>query len=42
VQKIDIGIALCHFLSIVDGKCSIENPGIAVPDGTEYVATVTL
>lgn len=42
VQKIDMGIALCHFLSIVDGECAIENPGISVPDGTEYVATITI
>lgn len=42
VQKIDIGIALCHFLSFIDGKCSLENPDITVPDGTEYVATITI
>ncbi|MBR0382234.1 MAG: nitroreductase [Eubacterium sp.] len=41
VQAIDIGIAICHFMSVTDGKFSIEDPGIKVDDKTEYIATVT-
>ena len=43
VQKIDMGIALCHFMSIIDGKCKIENPNISTPDDiVEYIATVVI
>ncbi len=42
VQKIDLGIALCHLMCVTGGKCEISDPGIAVPEGTEYVATVTV
>lgn len=42
VQKIDMGIALCHFMSVADGKFSVEDPGITVPANTEYIATVTV
>ena len=46
LQKIDVGIALCHFAMGLDeaGKpyeISAADPGIAVPDGVEYIATVT-
>ena len=40
VQKIDMGIALCHLMSIAGGTCEIADPGIAVLQGTEYIATV--
>ncbi len=45
LQKIDVGIALCHFVMGLDEKgagygISIDDPGIAVPDGVEYIATV--
>ena len=45
LQKIDVGIALCHFVSGLEEKglvsdVAIEDPGIPVPDGTEYIATV--
>ncbi len=45
LQKIDVGIALCHFVMGleemgVQHEISIANPGIAVPDGVEYIATV--
>lgn len=40
VQKIGMGIALCHLMSIAGGTCEIADPGIAVPEGTEYIATV--
>ena len=41
VQKIDMGIALCHLMCVTDGNFEIANPGIATDDGTEYIATVT-
>ena len=45
LQKIDVGIALCHFVMGLEEKAvrpeiSIADPGIAVPDGVEYIATV--
>ena len=45
LQKIDVGIALCHFVLGLEEKgvqpeISIADPGIAVPDGAEYIATV--
>ncbi len=42
IQKIDVGIALCHFMSVTDGKFDISDPGIAVGEDTEYIATVTV
>ena len=45
LQKIDVGIALCHFAMGLEEmgaehEISISDPGIAVPDGVEYIATV--
>ena len=40
VQKIDMGIALCHFMSVTDGKLTISYPGIAIGEDMEYIATV--
>jgi len=40
VQKIDIGIALCHFMSVCDGEFAIDDPEIEVDEYTEYIATV--
>ena len=42
IQRIDMGIALCHFMGMTDGKLSIANPEIAAKDDTEYIATVTI
>ena len=42
VQKVDLGIAICHFMNVADGKLSISDPDIAVDSDTEYIATVTL
>jgi len=47
LQKIDVGIALCHFvmgLEEMGAKHEIwtADPGIAVPDGVEYIATVRI
>ncbi len=40
LQKVDMGIALCHFMEIAGGTLSIENPMIACEADTEYIATV--
>lgn len=42
VQRIDIGIALCHFLDVAGGTLTVENPGIPCPENVEYCATVTV
>ena len=47
LQKIDMGIALCHFVLAARIKglepgVTIADPGIPVPAGTEYIATVEL
>ncbi|MBP1568091.1 MAG: nitroreductase family protein [Oscillospiraceae bacterium] len=42
LQKIDVGIALNHFMLLTDGSLTVQDPKISAPDGTEYVATVTL
>ncbi len=40
VQAIDMGIALCHFMTICDGKFVLDDPGITTDEHTEYKATV--
>ena len=45
LQRIDIGIALCHFVSGLEeqGKTPdvlTDDPGFPVPDGVDYIATV--
>ena len=42
VQKIDMGIAVQHFMSIAGGTLTLSNPGLALPGGIEYIATVTV
>lgn len=47
IQKIDLGIALCHFESVCadEGmylKFSLENPGIAADENTVYIASYSL
>ena len=47
IQKIDIGIALCHFDLLTKqkgflAKLSLEDPGISVPDNVRYIATFTI
>lgn len=44
MQKIDIGIALCHFVMSlkedgIDAAVVIDDPGISVDSGMEYIAT---
>ena len=45
LQKIDVGIALCHFVLGLEeqGKqpvVSVQDPGLPVPAGVHYIATV--
>ena len=47
LQKIDVGIALCHFVSGAEERglapaVTVSDPGIALPEKTFYIATVTL
>lgn len=42
VQKIDMGIALCHFMSVTDGSLIMENPNMVVNEDTEYIATIAV
>ncbi|MBQ9208352.1 MAG: nitroreductase family protein [Oscillospiraceae bacterium] len=42
VQKVDLGIALCHFMGIAGGALTVSSPDIQTADDTEYIATVTL
>ncbi len=46
LQRIDVGIALCHFVTGLEElgetpSVSAADPGLAVPEGVTYVATVT-
>ena len=45
LQKIDVGIALCHFVMGLEEKgitpkVEIADPGIRLPEGVEYIASV--
>lgn len=45
LQKIDLGIALCHFVLGIEEKgktalVSVSDPGIAIPADAEYIASV--
>ena len=40
VQRIDVGIAVCNLMSVAGGVCTVADPGIAVDEDTEYIATV--
>ena len=45
MQKIDLGIALCHFVMGMEEQgiasgISVKDPGIAVPPDAEYIASV--
>lgn len=42
IQKIDMGIALYHFISIAGGTLEITDPMIKTGSDTEYIATVTV
>lgn len=45
LQKIDVGIALCHFVAGMEERgaapaVAVSDPGLAVPEGAEYIVTV--
>lgn len=42
LQKVDMGIALCHFIDMTGGSLNVADPGIEVPEGIEYIASVTV
>ena len=42
LQKVDLGIALCHFMSGTEGKLRLEDPGLRTEGDVEYIATVAL
>ena len=42
VQKLDMGIALCHFMSLIGGTISFNDPGIKTGPDIEYILTVNL
>jgi len=44
LQRIDLGIAMCHFALVareagLDGRWVVDDPGLDLPDGVEYTAT---
>ncbi len=44
LQRVDLGIAMCHFALVareagLDGDWVVDDPGLALPDGVEYTAT---
>ena len=46
LQKIDVGIALCHFIMGLEYKgrkaeIKIQDPGIKIPADAEYIVSVT-
>ena len=42
IQKVDMGIALNHFMSFLKCRLVIDDPGISMEEGTEYIATVNV
>lgn len=47
IQKVDLGIALCHFEIAakevgLSGRFIQSDPGITTAEGTEYIATYTV
>lgn len=42
VQKVDLGIALCHFMDVAGGTLVIGDPKIAVGKDIEYIATIKI
>ncbi len=45
LQKVDVGIALCHAVMALEAQGKtvevvVRNPGISVPDGVKYIASV--
>ena len=47
LQKIDVGIALCHFVMGAEEKgkraeISVKDPGVEIPGDVEYIASAAL
>lgn len=47
LQKVDVGIALCHFVLGAEAcgekpEVTVQDPGIPVPDGVHYIATAKI
>lgn len=42
VQKIDMGIAICHFMEIAGGELSFDEPEISKPSGIEFIAAIKI
>ena len=42
VQKIDVGIAICHFMSVKKGKFTTDDPEIESDEYIEYIATINV
>ncbi|MBO7422266.1 MAG: nitroreductase [Oscillospiraceae bacterium] len=42
LQKVDMGIAICHFMIGVESTFAIADPGIPAEAGVEYIGTVTV
>ncbi len=45
LQKIDVGIALCHFVMGLEERgekpaVAVADPGLAIPEDAEYIATI--
>ena len=42
LQKVDMGIGLCHFMAGAGGELRLEDPGLSAEKDTEYIATVVV
>jgi len=47
IQKIDLGIALCHFVCGLEEQgvkwcLVVADPSLAIPESTEYIATIEM
>ena len=42
IQMVDVGIAICNLMEVTEGSVSFEDPEVAAPEDTEYVATVSV
>ena len=44
LQKVDLGIAMAHFACGMEDQVSlcVEDPGLSTPEGTRYIATLTI
>lgn len=42
VQRVDMGIALCHFMMLTGGELRLTEPQIEAPKDLEYVASVAV